>query len=235
MSWRAGILHWSLAACLAVLALPTAALAEDDPLIGRWSVTGESSDYIIEMTSEGSGRFVGAVSEKPDDSTLCWAVGDPVIHVSGSNGNYLGTAQLYEGDCSVKSQLARVHIEIDPGSSNARVTYTPPDTGCTGCEPEIWNRAPPASTPLWLLIPAAVLGAAILLTVILLAVLLRPKARARRRAGKQSQLTGNVSFRPRPAAWAAPAVRTPAVPGISIRLQPRFETGEPVVPEETPR
>ena len=234
MSWRGASLLWSLAACVAVLALPTAALAEDDPLLGRWSVTGESSDYIIEMTSEGSGRFVGAVSEKPDDSTLCWAVGDPVIHVTGSAGKYEGTAQLYEGGCTIKSQLAKVTIEIDPGASTARVIYTPPDTGCTGCEPEIWNRAAPKSTPLWLVIPAAVLGSATLLTVIVLIVAFRPKARARRRKRKQAQLTGNVTFRPRPVAWAAPAVRTPPVPGISIRLQPRLQIGEPVVREETP-
>jgi hypothetical protein len=237
MPWRAGPLLLPLLAC--VFAIPSAAYAEDDPLVGRWSVTGESNNHIINMRAEGSGRFVGAVAQKPDNSTLCWEVDDPVIHVTGSGGSYRGIAQLYDETCAVNGKTARIIIEIDPGGSTAHVTYFPPfppSGGCNGCEPEIWNRAPPPPDPtrLWLLVAKATLGAVTVIIVVVLVVMLRPKARARRRARKQAQLTGNVTFRPQLGGVPTPSVRTPPVPGISIRLQPRLESGEPVVREETP-
>jgi hypothetical protein len=138
---------------------------------------------------------------------------------------------LYEEDSQCAIESAKGRIDIDESGTTAEISHRRELPRLRAVNVDQSGPAEPQpAVPTWLIALAAVVVAPVVLALAVVIIALRPKARARRRA-KRLQAAAQVTVHPRPGLIPAPTVDVPDLPGITIRIEPRLQRGEPFLQE----
>jgi len=108
---------------------------------GSWS---DGPDSTFTFTAAGSGTYRVSLADKVS-STQCHVADDGTM--SGSNGRYTGTIDLYPQNttsttgCSAEDGSARITFDIAANGASASVDLVQIDgNDCNDCKPQTWSR-----------------------------------------------------------------------------------------------
>jgi len=130
-------------ACAASAASP-GTRADAAPIEGTWNFSGGQ----VEVSSSGSGSFVGIVTQPTTFQTCIHQVGERIWEITGNGTHYTGTHLGWhaapDGGCGERWPLPTTwDVNLQSGAPVLHECYTVPDAGYTLCFDLTQSAAPP--------------------------------------------------------------------------------------------